>query len=515
MCRQRTRQKAIRSIGGWINLLVSASLQFVAVAAACCIVEAAYGATAETNATPSPTSSAAWPARFPRTLMSAKDVATAKASATARPTSFNLLAWQTPIKNQGKRDTCYAFALTAALEAAYRHKYGKIVDGKYQGPQWILSEEFLIHVAKSTLLNRPQTYLFENPSSYWEGVWGVVGYPMMISVLSEQLMNYRIPESHYAPYLALDNSASNPPAGLTQLAAANNCAVVGSLSEKWVATPPQLNRAGQCTGGNCATQQAVDACEYAPNYIPTAASQNARFGVSFAYQASDGSQQPGAKALSKAQMSDVDLMESLVFEGHEIIAELYLNWKRGEQINTPFQSTPLWDYDAAANGGGHNMLVVGYDRSDPSPSRWYFIMKNSWGGEKYYFVSYPFMQKATRGGVVILDVVDPGVDKPVSLARGGAWLGIWPVHRSVQSDLDGTLVIRRTFDPNAPIQPKPGTYLQLGDYYPSAGSSGQVVNGYFSSDSTMMFHVGSDQKSVNAVSYTWTFGQNPERSLGK
>src|SRR5580704_10638977 len=228
MCRQRTRQKAIRSIGGWINLLVSASLQFVAVAVACCIVEAAYGATAETDATPPPTSSAAWPARFPRTLMSAKDVATAKASATARPTSFNLLAWQTPIKNQGKRDTCYAFALTAALEAAYRHKYGKIVDGKYQGPQWILSEEFLIHVAKSTLLNRPQTYLFENPSSYWEGVLGVVGYPMMISVLSEQLMNYRIPETQYAPYLALDNPAPNAPPGLMQLAAANNCAVVGT-----------------------------------------------------------------------------------------------------------------------------------------------------------------------------------------------------------------------------------------------------------------------------------------------
>jgi len=498
-----------------VAVAIAAGLKVVVAISAFCIIEAAYGAAAEDAATPPPTSSAAWPARFPRTLMSAKDAADAKASAATRPKSFNLLAWQTPIKNQGKRDTCYAFAFTAALEAAYRHKYGKLVDGKYQGPQWILSEEFLIHIAKSTLLNRPQTYLFENPSSYWEGAWGVVGDPMMISVLSEQLMNYRVPESQFAPYLALDNPAPNVPAGLTQLATANNCAIVGTLSEKWVATPPKLNRVGQCTEGNCATQHAVDACEYATNYIQSAASQNARFGVSFTYQASDGNQQPGAKALSKAQMSDTDLLESLVFEGHEIVAELYLNWKRGEQISTPIQSTPLWDYDATANGGGHNMLVVGYDRYDPSPSRWYFIMKNSWGGEKYYFVSYTFMQKATRGGVVILDVVDPGFDKSVSLVRAGAWLGIWPVHRSAQSDLDGTLVIRRTFDPNAPIQPKPGTYLQLGDYYSSAGASGQVVNGYLSSDSTMVFHVDSDQKSVNAVSYTWTFGQNPERSAGK
>ena len=495
---------------------LAAASQVIAAAVGCGMIAAAYGATSEdTAAKPAPASSAAWPARFPRTLMSVNDVAAAKANATARPKSFNLLAWQTPIKNQGKRDTCYAFAFTAGLEAAYRHKYGKIVDGKYQGPQWILSEEFLIHVTKSTLLNRPQTYLFENPSSYWEGVLGVVGYPMMISVLSEQMMNYRVPESQYAPYLALDNPAPNAPAGLTQIANANNCSIVGTLAEKWVDSPTAINSDGSVPGGNCATQRAVDACEYTPNYIPSAASQNARFGVSFVYTAPDGTQQPGAKALSKAQMSDTNLLEALVFEGHEIVAELYLNWKRGEQIGTPFQSTPLWDYDATANGGGHNMLVVGYDRSDPSPSRWYFIMKNSWGGDKYYFVSYPFMQNATRGGVVILDVVDPHVDQPVSPARGGAWLGIWPVHRSAQSDLDGTLVIRRTFDPNVPVQPKPGTSLPLGEYDRAEGSSGQPLIGYLSSDSTIVFHVDPDKKGASAAFYTWAFGQNPERNPGK
>ncbi len=491
---------------------IAAILQVI-VATASGMIAAAYGATSGgTGAKPGPVSSAAWPARFARTLMSVNDVAAMKANATARPKSFNLLPWQTPIKNQGKRDTCYAFAFTAALEAAYRHKYGKIVDGKYQGPQWILSDEFLIHVTKSTLLNRPQTYLFENPSSYWEGVLGVVGYPMMISVLSEQLMNYRIPESQFAPYLPLDNPAPNAPAGLTQLAGANNCAIVGTLAQTWIGATPKLDRGGQCTAGNCATQQAVDACEYASNYIPTTASRNARFGVSFSFTAPDGSQQPGAKALSKAQMSDTDLLESLLFEGHEVVSELYLNWKRGQQIDTAYQSSPLWDYDATAKGEGHNMLLVGYDRSDPSPSRWYFIMKNSWGGAKYYFVSYPFMQNATRGGVVILDVVDPRIDQPVSLARGGAWLGIWPVRRNAQSDLDGTLVIRRTFDPNVPVQPKPGTNLQLGEYEPSDGSSGRPVIGYLASDSTIIFHVGSDKKSASAASYTWTFGQNPERS---
>jgi hypothetical protein len=492
-----------------------------AIALACGATVTAYAQVAERmGIVPPPKSSSAWPARFPRTLFTAKDADAAKAAATSRPVSFNLLPWQTPIKDQEGRGNCFAFAFTAGLEAAYRHKYGKVVDGKYQGPQWILSEEFLIHVAKSSLLNSPQTYLFENPSAYWGGVLGVVGDPMMISVLSEQLMNYRIPESQYAPYRAWDSSKSPPNSpltsvpGLVQVAAKNNCTPVAVLNDKWNASKPKLDSAGQCTGGNCATQKQVDACEYTTDYIPPAASKNSRFGVSFSYKASDGSEQPGAKALTQAQMNDTDLVESLLFGGHEIVAELYLKWKRGPTIKTSFQSSPLWQFDGTVNDGGHNMLVVGYDRTNPSPDLWYFIMKNSWGGEKYYFVSYSFMKSALRGGVVIQDVVDPEAGKPASLARGGAWLGIWPVHHDAKSDLDGTIVIRRTFDPNVAVQPKAGTDIPLGDYYPSDNSPAQLVSGHMAADSTIVFEVKAP-KVTGPTRYTWNFGAMPEKAAGK
>ncbi len=125
--------------------------------------------------------------------------------------SFNLLAWQTPIwKNQGSRGTCYAFAFTAGLEAGLhrqqiRQDRRRRVSGPAMDPvRGIAHPRDQIDAAQSTA----DLSVRGTRAPIGTGVLGVVGDPLMTSVLSEQLMSYRIPEAKYSPYLALSNLGS-------------------------------------------------------------------------------------------------------------------------------------------------------------------------------------------------------------------------------------------------------------------------------------------------------------------
>src|SRR5262245_19262897 len=60
------------------------------------------------------------------------------------PPRVDLSGNQTPIRDQGGRDTCTVFAMTAAIEAAYKRLYGLNLD---------LSEQYFNHVQKAFWLN--------------------------------------------------------------------------------------------------------------------------------------------------------------------------------------------------------------------------------------------------------------------------------------------------------------------------------------------------------------------------
>ena len=55
------------------------------------------------------------------------------------PASVSLAQYQTSIKDQGPRGTCWAFGGVAALEAAYKRKHSLELD---------LSEQYTFHMAK-------------------------------------------------------------------------------------------------------------------------------------------------------------------------------------------------------------------------------------------------------------------------------------------------------------------------------------------------------------------------------
>jgi hypothetical protein len=143
---------------------------------------------------------------------------------------FSLAPDQTPFRftdrgGQGARGTCWAFAGVAALEAAYRRKYGVSLD---------LSEQYLFHILKA----------HESDA----GNHSLIGFQGSSDVV-RHLHHIALPEERYAPYL--DQAA---------LLAAIPAAQALSMA----ANP---------------TQEQRDLFEFDETHIPLAARWNARYRV--------------------------------------------------------------------------------------------------------------------------------------------------------------------------------------------------------------------------------------------
>ena len=219
---------------------------------------------------------------------------------------------QTPFKNQQDRGTCYAFATCAAMEAAYKRKYGVTLD---------LSEQFAFHLNKAGELypdyvTNPAAH--ENNSSDW-GFQGC-------SDLVAKLQRAAIPGEVAAPYL--DQAAMD-----SLKAATPEC---GALD--WNST-----------------QEELDAFEYLPGHIPAAAREAARFRVT------------DCRALP--QPPTVADLESVLADGHEVVADvpghcvLLVGYNRDRQT---FQVKNSW-------GEGHLIDVDYNSTSWPILWGWYIV----------------------------------------------------------------------------------------------------------------------------------------------
>lgn len=178
----------------------------------------------------------------------------------------SLAQWQTPIRNQGGRGTCYAFAAVAAMEAAYKRAHGVELD---------LSEQVAFHLNKAGELfanfESTPAIMHENNSS----VWGFQGS----SDIADKLVRSAIPLESDAPYLSAEQMESlRTTYGVTPEAA-------GSLS-----------------------QETMDGLEFAEGHVPLAARQAAR------YRIGSTAALPG--------MPSVQQIQTVISAGHEVIADV-------------------------------------------------------------------------------------------------------------------------------------------------------------------------------------------------
>ncbi|MBK8979365.1 MAG: hypothetical protein IPM29_25995 [Planctomycetes bacterium] len=258
-------------------------------------------------------------------------LALALTSALSAQSSFNLLANQTPIRNQGSRNTCVTFAAVAALEAAYhRAGYGRLD----------LSEEFESYAGKMFWLHTNwQDITGPNVTENQVGAFGGGGGTGHVRWLASGM---RVPTESDMPYR---------PGGYDL-----------GAHRSW--QDPFWD-----------VQKNVNEFNLDPRNLPRRALTASRY-----YRGS-------GFAMLQDPRSTTEI-ETVLRNRREVVWDFIV---RGDR------SGAIWHADP--NGavlGGHAMVIVGYDRSDPDPRRHYFICKNSWGPTSnpggYTYIGYDYVQ---------------------------------------------------------------------------------------------------------------------------
>jgi hypothetical protein len=331
------------------------------------------------------------------------------------PTVVDLSSFQTPIKDQGGRDTCTVFATTAALEAAYNHKYGLTLD---------LSEQFLHHVQKSHWLD--STAKLPSPEIQPEtNGGGEINWQFNV------LTRYGLPTESALPYIGDGNwqnlSSWTSPSG-SVVVSSQRALDDFNLSDQpvtYTVTP-----AGT-TPDNITT-----------TVFPSAALDGARY------------QPTATKIASTTDVKNLDWYRGELSAGREVAFMVNLT------SLPPASSKAVWS-PGMKFIGVHAMLIIGYDDNQQA-----FTVKNSWGGPFLLF-SYAW---ATSGAITeaatILDVADPYVQFS-TFKNKHLFLGRWFLDHD---GWNGTLDIYRLPGDGSSSAPD----LRVGTYFGPDGVARRV-----------------------------------------
>ena len=220
--------------------------------------------------------------------------------------TFSLADYQTPFRNQGERSTSWAFAGAAALEAAYKRRYGISLS---------LSAEYVFHIGRAF-------ELFSHPADAPRSDAFLSHFPGCGAV-AQLLAQCAVPDEAHAPYFA----------------------TVGALERR-------IERPGCYRPGESVAQDAVDEFDFGEEHIPLRARLNAR------YRAADWASlgtDPSVTAIENTLLAEYEVIADVFHKCDPVGAHvlLVIGFDRNRQVFL------------AKNSWGENAFIeIGY-RNDP------------------------------------------------------------------------------------------------------------------------------------------------------